>query len=72
MGGTVLDPFLGSGTTALVARKLGRNCVGIELSPEYVEIAWRRLRDPAALNRQALDSPEPAQLHLTPDLEGTP
>ena len=40
--GTVLDPFLGSGTTALVARKLGRRCVGIDLSAEYLGIAARR------------------------------
>lgn len=41
---TVLDPFMGSGTTALVARRLGRHAVGIELNPEYVEIAARRLQ----------------------------
>ena len=40
---TVLDPFLGSGTTALVARKHGRHALGIELSPEYVEMAAKRL-----------------------------
>lgn len=39
----VLDPFFGSGTTALVAAKLGRDAIGIELQPEYVEIAKRRL-----------------------------
>jgi DNA modification methylase len=39
---TVLDHFLGSGTTALVARRLGRRCIGIELSPEYAELAARR------------------------------
>lgn len=39
----VLDPFLGSGTTALVALEMGRRCVGIELNPAYVEIAMRRL-----------------------------
>jgi DNA modification methylase len=39
----VLDPFLGSGTTALVARRLGRKCIGIELSPEYAALAARRL-----------------------------
>jgi len=38
----VLDPFLGSGTTALVARRLGRKCVGIELSARYCELAARR------------------------------
>lgn len=41
---TVLDPFGGSGTVAKVARDLGRSSVSIELNPEYVEIAKRRLR----------------------------
>ena len=40
---TVLDPFLGSGTTAAVARSLGRRFVGIELSEQYAEMALRRL-----------------------------
>ena len=39
----VLDPFIGSGTTAVVAKRLGRNCIGIELNPEYVKIAERSL-----------------------------
>lgn len=42
-GGTVLDPFGGSGTTALVAEQLGRDSVLIELNPQYVEIARKRL-----------------------------
>ncbi len=42
-GGIVLDPFMGSGTTAVVARKLNRNYIGFELNPEYIEIAERRL-----------------------------
>lgn len=41
--GMVLDPFMGSGTTAVVAQKLGRNYIGIELNPEYIEIAEGRL-----------------------------
>jgi site-specific DNA-methyltransferase (adenine-specific) len=41
--GIVLDPFLGSGTTALVARELGRDWLGIELNPAYVRLAERRL-----------------------------
>ncbi len=40
---TVLDPFLGSGTTALAAWNTGRCCVGIESNPDYIEIAKRRL-----------------------------
>lgn len=43
-GGIVLDPFMGAGTTALVARKLGRNYIGLELNPEYIEIAEKRLK----------------------------
>ena len=39
----VLDPFLGSGTTALVALKLGRRFIGIEIKKEYCEIACRRI-----------------------------
>ena len=42
--GIVLDPFIGSGTTALVARKHGRNWIGIELSKEYIKIAEKRLQ----------------------------
>ncbi|MEM3656397.1 MAG: site-specific DNA-methyltransferase [Thermoprotei archaeon] len=44
-GGVVLDPFCGSGTTLVVAKRLGRNYIGIEMNPEYVEIAMRRLGD---------------------------
>lgn len=42
-GSTILDPFFGSGTSGLVAASLGRNFVGIELNPEYIEVAERRL-----------------------------
>jgi site-specific DNA-methyltransferase (adenine-specific) len=44
-GGVVLDPFMGSGTTAAVARKLNRNYVGFELNPDYIGIAERKLRN---------------------------
>ena len=40
---TILDPFAGSGTTGVVALRLGRNFLGIELSPEYIELARQRI-----------------------------
>lgn len=43
-GGTVLDPFMGSGTTGCAARSMGFKFIGCELSPEYVEIAKKRIK----------------------------
>mgnify|MGYP001617172242 FL=1 len=43
-GGIVLDPFMGSGTTALVAKMLGRNYIGIEINPKDIKTAEDRLR----------------------------
>ena len=43
-GGIILDPFMGSGTTAVVARKLDRKYIGIELNEKYCKIAQDRLR----------------------------
>ena len=48
-GGVILDPFFGAGTTGLVARKLNRNYVGIELNPKYIQIADKRIRDEIGL-----------------------
>ena len=44
VGGTVLDPFLGSVTTGLVAKQLDRHFIGIELNAEYVKLAQRRIQ----------------------------
>jgi DNA modification methylase len=49
VGGTVLDPFAGAGTTGLVADRLGRNAVLIELNSEYVPMAHRRIVDDGPL-----------------------
>jgi site-specific DNA-methyltransferase (cytosine-N4-specific) len=43
-GGIVLDPFVGSGTTCIVAKKLKRNYIGIDINPEYCKIAEERLK----------------------------
>jgi len=47
-GGTVLDPFAGSGTTALACRELGRNYICVEKEQEYIDIIHKRLNTPAA------------------------
>jgi len=46
---TVLDPFSGAGTTGLVADRLGRHYIGIELNPEYVALSESRIRNDAPL-----------------------
>ena len=54
VGGVVLDPFNGSGTTGVVALKHGRRYVGIELNPEYLEMARQRI--------DKLSTTKPAQI----------
>ena len=49
--GIVLDPFLGSGTTALVALKMGRRFIGVELNYNYCKIALRRIKPYSAQQR---------------------
>ena len=43
-GGTVLDPFCGTGTTLAVAAQLGRNAVGIDIAPDYVDMTKERIQ----------------------------
>lgn len=49
-GGTVLDPFSGSGTTGMVAQRHGRKYVGIDLNKDYLELSLRTRLQQAALN----------------------
>jgi DNA modification methylase len=49
----VLDPFLGSGTTAATAKRLGRRYIGIELNRDYVALARHRLRSVIASQQAA-------------------
>jgi site-specific DNA-methyltransferase (adenine-specific) len=54
-GDTILDPFAGSGTTGVVAKRLKRNFIGFEISQEYFDIAHKRIKD-EKLNRNLVFS----------------
>ena len=55
-GDIVLDPFIGTGTTAAVAKRLHRHFIGIERHPAYVEAAWGRIRAVARASREGASS----------------
>jgi len=57
--GTVIDPFMGSGTTGVACIQLGRRFIGIEREPKYFDIARRRLESELAKPRLPLDEPAP-------------
>ncbi len=44
LGDTILDPFMGSGTTGVACARLGRKFIGIEIEPKYFEIACERIK----------------------------
>lgn len=54
-GDTVFDPFMGSGATGIACQRLGRNFIGIEIDPEYCEIARRRIKEDMPLFNKLLD-----------------
>jgi site-specific DNA-methyltransferase (adenine-specific) len=57
----VLDPFLGSGQVAVVAKQMGRRYIGFEIVPEYVEFALRRLQEGAyRVRAKTADTGNPA------------
>lgn len=83
-GGTAVDPFGGAGTTAMVALRLGRNAISIDLSPEYTAMAERRiaadqsqahlLTGAAEIQVEEIEeaTARPLSLPLTPEPEPAP
>ena len=57
--GTVLDPFMGSGTTGVACAKLGRKFIGIEIEPKYFDIACRRIEAAYKQPDMFIQRPEP-------------
>ena len=58
--GTVLDPFMGSGTTGVACARLGRRFVGIEIEPRYFDIACRRIEEAQRQGDLFIKQPEVA------------
>lgn len=58
---TILDPFMGSGTTGVAAVKLGRKFIGIEIDPKYFDIACRRISDALKQPDMFIEKPKPAK-----------
>ena len=70
LGESVLDPFMGSGTTGVACAQLGRRFVGIELEERYFEIACRRIEEAARQGKLFEPGPGPEQAALFPKVEG--
>lgn len=60
-GETIIDPFMGSGTTGVAAVKLGRKFIGIELEPKYFDIACRRIQAALDAPDMFVEPPKPAK-----------
>ncbi|MEK7125085.1 MAG: site-specific DNA-methyltransferase [Patescibacteria group bacterium] len=66
-GDLILDPFLGSGTTAVAALRTGRRFIGIEISPEYCKIAQKRVDAELAQGKLDFDAPAPRAFNRKDD-----
>lgn len=62
---TILDPFMGSGTTGVACQKLGRRFIGIEIEPRYFDIACRRIEQAMAQPDLFVTTPEPKPEQLS-------
>lgn len=60
-GDTILDPFMGSGTTGVAAVKLGRKFIGIEIEPKYFDIACRRIEEALKQPDFFVEKPKPVE-----------
>ena len=58
---TVLDPFMGSGTTGVACAKLGRKFIGIEIEPKYFDIACKRIEEAYAQPDMFIEPPAKAE-----------
>lgn len=56
---TILDPFMGSGTTGVACAKLGRKFIGIEIEPKYFDIACKRISDAYKQGDMFIERPKP-------------
>lgn len=56
-GGIVLDPFHGAGTTGMIALRLYRDCIGIEIKPEYVELSRKRIINDSPMYNKVIIEP---------------
>jgi site-specific DNA-methyltransferase (adenine-specific) len=63
---TILDPFMGSGTTGVAAVKLGRKFIGIEIDPKYFDIACRRISEALKQPDMFIKQPQPARQEPLP------
>ena len=60
---TILDPFMGSGTTGVAALKLGRKFIGIEIEPKYFSVACKRIEE-AWKQPRLFEEPKPKAVQL--------
>lgn len=62
--GTILDPFMGSGTTGVACTKMGRRFIGIEIEPKYFDIACRRIEEAYRQPDMFIEPPKKADQEL--------